>query len=64
MRPGAVPTAPHDPALAPTIACWSLTHGFVGLVIDGAFFAQALTPETLGALLDRALDELGFSGGR
>ena len=64
VRPDAIPAGPNDPALAPTIACWALTHGFVGLVIDGAFFARALTPATMRSLLDRALDELSFGSGR
>lgn len=48
-----------DPALAPTIACWAMVHGFVSLILDGAFFAQ--DPGAVGsldALLDAALAHL------
>lgn len=56
VRPGAVRAEPGDPALAPTIACWSLVHGFVGLVMDGAALAGAPDPSTaLDAVLDTAL---------
>lgn len=33
----AAPLPKNDPALAPTIACWSLVHGFARLAIDGVF---------------------------
>ena len=50
---------PGDPSLAPTIACWSLVHGFVELVIDGAFFARPIEgPGALEALLDATLKHL------
>ncbi len=59
VRPGAGMTDPADPALSPTIACWSLVHGFVGLAIDGAFFARAGgTPIALDGLLDASLSHL------
>jgi AcrR family transcriptional regulator len=31
------PRPKNDPVTAPTIACWSLVHGFARLAIDGAF---------------------------
>jgi AcrR family transcriptional regulator len=31
------PQSKNDPAIAPTIACWSLVHGFARLAIDGVF---------------------------
>ena len=58
VRPGAEPAEPGDPALAPTLACWSLVHGFAGLVIDGAFFARA--PAASDAVLDTALAYLNL----
>ena len=51
--PYAAMVSPGDPALAPTIACWSMVHGFVALIIDGAFFARR--EETAG-MLDVMLD--------
>lgn len=48
-----------DISLAPTIACWSLMHGFSALAIDKAFFAD--TPEDyarLGVMLDAVLANL------
>ena len=56
---------PGIPALAPTIACWSMVHGFVALVIDGAFFApEAGGPNTLDALLDATLKHLDLGKGQ
>lgn len=43
-------------ALAPSIACWSMMHGFVAMVIDGAFFARR--PEAPRALLEAMLEHL------
>lgn len=40
-----------DPRLAPSIACWSLVHGFARLAIDGAFGLERRA-------LDQALDQL------
>ncbi len=55
----AVMVSPGDPALAPTIACWSLVHGFVMLIIDGAFFASdAQTRGKFDAMLDATLNYL------
>lgn len=51
--------------LAPTIACWSMIHGFVVLVIDGAFFApETGGPNTLDALLDATLKHLNLGEGQ
>ena len=48
-------------ALAPTIACWSLVHGFATLVIDGAFFGRRTDPsQALDALLDATLTHLNI----
>jgi len=58
----AVMTSPGDPALAPTIACWSMVHGFVALIIDGAFFAPAAgVSNALDLLLDATLEHLNLS---
>ena len=49
-----------DAAMAPSIACWSLVHGFARLAMDGAFgagpdapviAAEALLPAVLGHLI-------------
>ena len=59
VRPGAGLAEPDDPALAPTIACWSLVHGFVSLIIDGAFFSpETATPADIDQMLDSALGHL------
>lgn len=52
VRGAAAPRVPHaDPAMAPTIACWSLVHGFVCLMLDGGLGedrdAQAQATDTL-----------------
>ncbi len=52
VRGADAPRKPHgDPAMAPTIACWSLVHGFARLVLDGginqAGDAQAHPPKDL-----------------
>lgn len=53
------PTPFGDMALTPTIACWSMVHGFVGLVIDGAFFPRHQDVEhAFTALLDAMLGRL------
>ena len=52
-----------DPALAPTLACWSMVHGFALLVIDGAFFTlRPAIPESFGTLLDMTLAHLDLRG--
>ena len=50
-------TGSSELALSPTLACWSIVHGFVGLVMDGAFFAHE-GPARLDALLDAILQHL------
>lgn len=49
----------YDPAFAPSVACWSLVHGFSLLAIDGVFGtgSEGNKPE---ALLASLLDQLGF----
>lgn len=59
VRGTATPALVGDLALAPTIACWSLMHGFSALAIDKAFFAD--DPEEsaqLGVMLDAVLANL------
>jgi AcrR family transcriptional regulator len=36
---------PRDPALAPSIAAWSIVHGFALLALDGAFGTDENAPE-------------------
>lgn len=58
----AVIVSPGDPALAPTIACWSMVHGFVALIIDGAFFAPAAGgASALDVILDGILAHLNLA---
>lgn len=58
-RPDGNPSAgPTDPALAPSIAAWSLVHGFARLAIDGAFggepdSAERATQAFVTLILDR-----------
>lgn len=61
-RGGAAPsTGSTDPALAPSIAAWSLVHGFARLAIDGAFGADADSAErTAQSLLPLILDRLRY----
>ncbi len=60
----AIAALPGDATLAPTIACWSMVHGFVELIINGAFFArQTEVPGALDALLDATLRHLDLGGG-
>jgi AcrR family transcriptional regulator len=48
-----------DPALAPSIACWSLVHGFARLAMDGAFGCdEAVGQRAAEALLPAILDHL------
>jgi AcrR family transcriptional regulator len=42
---GAESSGPQDPALAPSIAAWSIVHGFALLALDGAFGTDANAPE-------------------
>ena len=50
------PRLPHtDPAMASTIACWSLVHGFARLLLDGGLggVSAASVATLLPAILDR-----------
>lgn len=48
-----------DPALAPTIACWSLVHGFAQLAIAGAFGKSAnAVRSAVMTLLPEVLDKI------
>lgn len=59
VRPAGLPAgSPDDPALAPSIACWSLVHGFALLALDGAFARQGEEPRSMDALLDATLEHL------
>lgn len=54
---GASKAAGADPALAPSIAAWSIVHGFAGLTLDGAFGQEpAAMEQAVGELLPRVLD--------
>jgi AcrR family transcriptional regulator len=59
-RPKGPPSSgPGDPVLAPSIAAWSLVHGFARLAIDGAFGAEPDSAELAArALLPLILDHL------
>ena len=55
----APPTSPSDPASAPSVACWSIVHGFATLALDGVFghgpetaerAAERMLPAVLGHL--------------
>lgn len=50
-----------DPALAPSIAAWSLVHGFSRLAIDGAFGADASSADRAAqSFLPLILDRLNY----
>jgi len=52
-------SGPRDPALAPSIACWSIVHGFALLALDGVFGADEGAPELAAkALLPKVLSHL------
>lgn len=56
---GAERTGSADPALAPSIAAWSLVHGFAKLAIDGAFGPEPEAAQrAFEQLLPRVLDSL------
>jgi AcrR family transcriptional regulator len=56
---GAVREGPADPALAPSIACWAIVHGFARLAIDGAFGPEPGAAERAAdGLLPLVLDRL------
>ncbi|QPM92177.1 TetR/AcrR family transcriptional regulator [Pseudooceanicola algae] len=61
IRGADAPRIPHDdPAMAPTIASWSLVHGYVRLSLDGGLGHHLNTPATLSeTLLPSMLDMLG-----
>ncbi|HEX9932303.1 MAG TPA: TetR/AcrR family transcriptional regulator [Allosphingosinicella sp.] len=48
---GALRGGPADPALAPSIACWAIVHGFARLAIDGAFGTEPGAAEQAGSAL-------------
>jgi AcrR family transcriptional regulator len=53
------PGGPADPALAPSIAAWSLVHGFARLALEGGFGAEPGAAEKAAeALLPRVLEGL------
>ncbi len=52
-------TPPRDLSLAPSIACWSIVHGFAMLALDGAFGDEPGAAERAAeALLPLVLDHL------
>ena len=52
-------SGPRDPALAPSIAAWSMVHGFALLALDGAFGTEEDAPEQAAeALLPLVLSHL------
>lgn len=56
---GAGRTGPRDPALAPSIAAWSIVHGFALLALDGAFGSDEGAPQLAAeALLPLVLKHL------
>ena len=56
---GAPSSGPNDPALAPSIAAWSIVHGFARLAIDSAVGAGPDAPETAAwSLLPLVLEHL------
>jgi len=56
---GAARDGPGDPALAPSIAAWSIVHGFAHLAMEGAFGSEPdAARRAAGALLPRVLDHL------
>lgn len=53
------PSLPHaDPAMAPTIACWSLVHGFARLALDGGL--ESVSATSVATLLPAMLDRLNL----
>lgn len=56
---GAPSSGSSDPVLAPSIAAWSLVHGFARLAIDGAFGAEQDSAELAAqSMLPLILDRL------
>jgi AcrR family transcriptional regulator len=57
--PDAAPSEPGDLAPAPSVAAWSMVHGFARLALDGVFGSDAGAPERAAdALLPLVLDHL------
>jgi AcrR family transcriptional regulator len=57
--PDAAPSEPGELAPAPSIAAWSMVHGFARLALDGAFGVEEGAPERAAdALLPLVLDHL------
>jgi len=56
---GATREGPIDPALAPSIACWAIVHGFARLAIDGVFgTGRGAAERAADSLLPLVLDRL------
>jgi AcrR family transcriptional regulator len=54
-------SGPRDPALAPSIAAWSIVHGFALLALDGAFGSEeGALEQAAEALLPRVLSHLAI----
>jgi len=54
-------SGPRDPALAPSIAAWSIVHGFALLALDGAFgLEEGALEQAADALLPRVLSHLAI----
>lgn len=52
VRAGEPPVAdPLDPALAPTVAAWSIVHGFAKLVVEDVFSSDPATRQRAAAAL-------------
>jgi AcrR family transcriptional regulator len=50
-----------DPALAPSIACWALVHGFARLALDGAFgTGDEAAERAVGSMLPAVLRQLAL----
>ncbi|MDB5968744.1 MAG: TetR family transcriptional regulator [Hydrocarboniphaga sp.] len=64
VRAGASPPASNtDAAMAPTMACWSLVHGFARLALDGAFGTDKKSRQrAVLALLPAVIDLLVLRG--
>lgn len=56
---GAAGIGPGDPALAPSIAAWSIVHGFAHLAMEGAFGSEeGAADRAAETLLPKVLDHL------
>jgi AcrR family transcriptional regulator len=57
----AVALARDDPATAPSVACWSMVHGFARLALDGSFgLDEKAAARAAEALLPLVLDRLSL----